>query len=296
MTQRQRLARAPWRRLTTRPVYENRWIRVREDQVELPDGRTTIYGVVHCGPCVGVLPFLDRDTVVLVGQYRYVAGDFYWEMPTGGIKPGESEEAAVQRELAEETGYHAERVQKLCAYHTSKSVVDETANLYLAEGLRPVERRASGRADYFDASTIGPVGAGTPPAGSSVTAKTFTGLPPSTGATRCEPRPCASTWKTPAGCGAASPMVHSSYALPGGGAGRFATNRWPPLTACHTTRPVACGLGPTPRSATICVAGSRRSSAALRYTASWLSRATMSRWSRWRSAAVSRAIRPRRAS
>ncbi len=74
MTQRQRLARAPWRRLTTRPVYENRWIRVREDQVELPDGRTTIYGVVHCGPCVGVLPFLDRDTVVLVGQYRYVAG------------------------------------------------------------------------------------------------------------------------------------------------------------------------------------------------------------------------------
>ncbi|MBI2159750.1 MAG: NUDIX hydrolase [Candidatus Rokubacteria bacterium] len=119
-------ARAPWRRLSTRPVYENRWIRVREDQVELPDGRTTIYGVVHCGPCVGVLPFLDRDTVMLVGQYRYVAGDFYWEMPTGGIKPGESEEAAAQRELAEEAGYHAERLQKL----------------YLAEGLRPVERRA----------------------------------------------------------------------------------------------------------------------------------------------------------
>lgn len=142
MTPRERLTRVPWRRLTTRPVYENRWIRVREDQVELPDGRTTIYGVVHCGPCVGVLPFLDRDTVVLVGQYRYVAGDFYWEMPTGGIKPGESEAAAVQRELAEEAGYHAERLRKLCAYHTSKSVVDETAHLYLAEGLRPVERRA----------------------------------------------------------------------------------------------------------------------------------------------------------
>ncbi|MEK7700734.1 MAG: NUDIX hydrolase [candidate division NC10 bacterium] len=136
------LSRAPWRRLATRPVYENRWIRVREDQVELPDGRTTIYGVVHCGPCVGVLPFLDRDTVVLVGQYRYVAGDFYWEMPTGAMKPGESEEAAVQRELAEESGYRAGRLQKLCAFHTSKSVVDETANLYLAEGLRPVEPKA----------------------------------------------------------------------------------------------------------------------------------------------------------
>ena len=107
MTERQRLARIPWRQLTSRPVYENRWIRVREDQVELPDGRTTLYGVVQCAGCVGVLPFLDPDTIILVGQYRYVAGDFYWEMPTGAMKPGESEEAAVQRELAEEAGYEA---------------------------------------------------------------------------------------------------------------------------------------------------------------------------------------------
>lgn len=141
MTDRQRLARVPWRRLTTRPVYENRWIRVREDQVELPDGRTTVYGVVQCAPCVGVLPFLDPDTVVLVGQYRYVAGDFYWEMPTGSMQPGESEEAAVQRELAEEAGYGADRLVKLGTCHTSKSVVDEIANIYLAEGLRPVTRR-----------------------------------------------------------------------------------------------------------------------------------------------------------
>jgi len=105
------LARTPWRRLTTRPVYENRWIRVREDEVELPDGRTTIYGVVEPGPCVGILPFLDPDTVVLVGQYRYVAGDFYWEMPTGALRPGESAEAGAQRELAEEAGYRAERLQ-----------------------------------------------------------------------------------------------------------------------------------------------------------------------------------------
>ncbi len=139
MADRRRLARVPWRRLTTRPVYENRWIRVREDQVALPDGRTTIYGVVECPGCVGVLPFLDANTVVLVGQYRYVGGGFFWEMPTGGMKPGESEEAAVQRELAEEAGYEAARLVKLCSYHTSKSVVDETANIYLAEGLHALE-------------------------------------------------------------------------------------------------------------------------------------------------------------
>jgi len=120
-------------------VYENRWIRVREDKVALPDGNTTIYGVVECAGCVGVLPFLDAETVVLVGQYRYVFGSFYWEMPTGAMTPGESEEAAVQRELAEEAGYEAERLVKLCSYHTSKSVVDETANNYLAEGLRAIQ-------------------------------------------------------------------------------------------------------------------------------------------------------------
>ena len=133
-----RLARAAWRRLSTRPIYANPWLRVREDQVELPDGRTTPYGVVECAGAVGVLPFLDRDTVILVGQYRYIAGAFLWEMPTGGMHAGETPEAAARRELAEEAGYEAERLVRVCEFDTSKSVLDETAVLYLAEGLRPV--------------------------------------------------------------------------------------------------------------------------------------------------------------
>jgi ADP-ribose pyrophosphatase len=118
-------------------VYRNPWIRVEEDQVELPDGRTTIYGVVRCGPCVGVLPFLDPGTVVLIRQYRYVARGVYWEMPTGGVHPGESLEAAAQRELREEIGFTAARLVPLPSYHTSKSVVDETAALFWADGLSP---------------------------------------------------------------------------------------------------------------------------------------------------------------
>ena len=135
--QRRALARAAWRTLSTREAYVNPWIRVREDVAEMPDGRTTLYGVIECKPAVGVLPFLDADTVVLVGQYRYVAGDFYWEIPTGGLKPGETEEAAAQRELAEEAGYEAGRLTKLCEFHTSKSVMDEVAHIYVAESLRP---------------------------------------------------------------------------------------------------------------------------------------------------------------
>ncbi|HUF93490.1 MAG TPA: NUDIX hydrolase [Candidatus Limnocylindria bacterium] len=133
-------ARTPWRTVTSRPVYSNPWMRLREDVAEMPDGRTTIYGVVECKPAVGVLPFLDERTVVLVGQYRYVARGFYWEMPTGGVREGEAQEAAAQRELAEEAGYAAGRLTPLCSFISSKSIVDETCHLYRADGLRAVPR------------------------------------------------------------------------------------------------------------------------------------------------------------
>jgi ADP-ribose pyrophosphatase len=126
---------SPWRTRSSRTIYQNPWLRLREDLVELPNGRTTIYGVVSTGSCVGVLPFLDPDTVVLVRQYRYVAGRHTWEMPTGGVAPGEPLEDAAQRELAEESGYRAGRLEPVCSYHTSKSVMDETAHLFLAFDL-----------------------------------------------------------------------------------------------------------------------------------------------------------------
>ncbi len=133
------LAHAPWHQFFTRQVYANKWITVREDQVRLPDGRETIYGIVDCGDCVGVLPFLDPDHVLLVGQYRYVAQRFTWEMPTGGVHPGENIESAAQRELAEEAGRRAGRLTWLSTYHTSKCVMNETAHLYLGEELVPAE-------------------------------------------------------------------------------------------------------------------------------------------------------------
>jgi len=89
------IARVPWQQLSSRRIYANPWMSLREDQVRLPDGREAIYGVIDCGNCVGVLPFVDPDHVLLVGQYRYVAQRFTWEMPTGGVRPGESLEVAA---------------------------------------------------------------------------------------------------------------------------------------------------------------------------------------------------------
>ena len=77
----------------------------------------------------------DADTVLLVQQYRYVARRTTWEMPTGGVHTGESVEAAAQRELLEETGHRAGRLTHVSTYHTSKSVIDETAHLFFGEDM-----------------------------------------------------------------------------------------------------------------------------------------------------------------
>lgn len=129
----------PWTTRTAREVYRNPWLRLEEHVVDLPNGAETLYGIVRCSPCVGMLPFVDNDTVLLVGQYRYIIERPTWEMPTGGQHRGETPEDAAQRELAEEVGVRAATLTRLTAYNTSKSVVDETATLFLASGLSPAE-------------------------------------------------------------------------------------------------------------------------------------------------------------
>jgi ADP-ribose pyrophosphatase len=89
---------------------------------------------------VGVLPFVDQEHVLLVRQYRYVQGEAHrWEMPTGGVKNGETLEQAAQRELAEEAGYYAGRLIHVSSYYTSKCICDETAHLYIGEELSSAE-------------------------------------------------------------------------------------------------------------------------------------------------------------
>jgi ADP-ribose pyrophosphatase len=139
VNERAKLADLPWERQSSRQVYQNKWISVREDIVALPNGRTTIYGVVTCSECVGVLPFLDPNTVLLIKQYRYVTKRVTWEMPTGGMHPGEMREDAAQRELAEEIGYRAGKLSWISTFDTSKSVLDETAHLFIGEQLTIVE-------------------------------------------------------------------------------------------------------------------------------------------------------------
>jgi 8-oxo-dGTP pyrophosphatase MutT (NUDIX family) len=130
----------PWKTLSTRQVYQNRWTRVREDIAEMPNGKTTIYGVIECNDCVAVLPFLDDNRVVMVRQYRYVfAENQRWEIPSGGVKAGEPIEAAARRELREEVGYDAQNLEHVSTYFTSKSIMREIGHLFIGRQLTQVE-------------------------------------------------------------------------------------------------------------------------------------------------------------
>ncbi len=144
----------PWKTLTTREVYKNKWIRVREDVAEMPNGNTTIYGVCEFGECVGVLPFVDNDHVIMVRQYRYVQQENHrWEMPTGGIDGGESALEAAQRELMEEIGYRANRLEHISTFYSSKAICEETAHLYIGYDLEPAQATPD-ETEFFEIATL----------------------------------------------------------------------------------------------------------------------------------------------
>lgn len=136
--------RNPWVTLSSRKVYDNAWVSVREDAVIRPDGREGIYGVVHYkNIAVGVLA-VDGDSIYLVGQYRYPLNLYSWEVPEGGCPAGENPLDAAQRELKEETGLRAACWEKLGEAHLSNSVSDEYAVWYLATDLTQEESSPEG--------------------------------------------------------------------------------------------------------------------------------------------------------
>jgi 8-oxo-dGTP pyrophosphatase MutT (NUDIX family) len=127
----------PWTTLSSREVYLNPWIRVREDDVLKPNGSPGIYGVVeYRNRAVGVVPIDDEDHTWLVGQYRYTQNRYEWEIPEGGCPEGESLEDCARRELLEETGLVAAKLEPLLLnLQLSNSVSNETAHLFVARQL-----------------------------------------------------------------------------------------------------------------------------------------------------------------
>ncbi len=129
-----------WQITSEKNIYDNPWINVTEYGIINPSGNPGIYGKVHFkNVAIGVFP-LDEDlNTYLVGQYRFVLGQYSWEMPEGGGPINTDPLASAKRELLEETGLRAQNWTEIQRLHLSNSVGDELSIIYLARDLQQFE-------------------------------------------------------------------------------------------------------------------------------------------------------------
>lgn len=130
----------PWKILDSEVKYENNWIQVVHQNVINPSGGNSIYGTVNFkNIAVGVVPIDNEGNTWLVGQYRFPLNEYSWEIPEGGCPDGEEVLETAKRELKEETGLIAQNWSLISKLHTSNSVCNEVAYIFLAEEITQSE-------------------------------------------------------------------------------------------------------------------------------------------------------------
>ncbi len=106
------------------------------DHIEYPSGNGSVREVAkHPGGAV-VVPVFDNGDVLLIKQYRYPIDKVIYELPAGKLNNGEDPEQCARREMEEETGYKADRFEKLTAFYTTPGFCTEILHIYLATGLQ----------------------------------------------------------------------------------------------------------------------------------------------------------------
>jgi ADP-ribose pyrophosphatase YjhB (NUDIX family) len=132
--------------LSSRQVYANSWMTVREDRIRRPDGTDGIYGVVDKPTFALIIP-RDGDRLQLVEQFRYPVGRRRWEFPAGTAPERAAEDPAelAVRELAEETGLVAGRMELIGHLETAPGMSSQLGTVWLATELSqgPVRREHS---------------------------------------------------------------------------------------------------------------------------------------------------------
>jgi ADP-ribose pyrophosphatase len=133
--------------LSSEPIYEGRVVRLRVDQVRLPNGNTAKREVIRHPGAVAIVAFDADGKVLLVRQYRHAAARTLLEIPAGTLEPGEDPLACAIRELQEETGYKPGKIEKIGGIYTAPGYTSEFIHLYLATDLN--ESRLAADEDEF---------------------------------------------------------------------------------------------------------------------------------------------------
>ena len=127
-------------KVSGRRGYTGRVIDLDVDTVRFPDGSTGELEMIRHPGASAVVPFVSDPAgadpqLLLIKQYRYAADGFLYEIPAGRLEPGEDPADCARRELQEETGCRAERVERLFTMYTTPGFTDEKIHLFMAVGL-----------------------------------------------------------------------------------------------------------------------------------------------------------------
>lgn len=118
-------------------IYSGRVIKLRVDDVQLPDGRTTKREIVEHRGAVAIIAIDDSGNVILVRQFRKAVERQLLEIPAGTLEPDEAVDVCARRELEEETGFRARRWERLVSFYTAPGFCNELLHLFLASELSP---------------------------------------------------------------------------------------------------------------------------------------------------------------
>jgi ADP-ribose pyrophosphatase len=116
-------------------IYTGKVITLNIDTVTLPNGITIDLEMVRHPGAAAIVPLKEEGTVVLIKQFRHAAGGFIYEIPAGKLHPGEDPKACAARELEEEIGYRAGRLELLSSIFTAPGFTDEVIHIYEATAM-----------------------------------------------------------------------------------------------------------------------------------------------------------------
>jgi ADP-ribose pyrophosphatase len=126
--------------VSARVVYRGRSLTVCVEEVVLPNGRRVELDIVRHPGAAAVVPFVSERDVLLIHQFRHAAGGMIWEVPAGKLD-GDSPEVCARKELEEEAGRRAGRVERLGSIWTTPGFTDEVIHLFAAFELEEVPMR-----------------------------------------------------------------------------------------------------------------------------------------------------------
>lgn len=121
--------------MLSKSIYTGRVITLNVDTVTLPNGFTVDLEVVRHPGAAAVVPLKDDGRVILIRQFRHAAGGFIYEIPAGKLHPGEDPTVCAVRELEEEVGYRAGKLDLLSSIFTAPGFTDEVIHIYKATEL-----------------------------------------------------------------------------------------------------------------------------------------------------------------